>query len=105
MITAGSLLQAKRAYVVVRDTVRDYETLEKRLAEAERRLFDARAHVHRQKLRSSPRCKTCKCLCSCDRKTEISSCVNCTSRHKRVWLPKLAPNPSGMVSLVYLWSP
>jgi hypothetical protein len=40
---------AKRAYVVVRDTVRDYETLEKRLAEAERRLLDARAHVRRQK--------------------------------------------------------
>jgi hypothetical protein len=49
MLPAGPLLQAKRAYVVVRDTVRDYETLEKRLAEAERRLLDARAHVRRQK--------------------------------------------------------
>jgi ornithine cyclodeaminase/alanine dehydrogenase-like protein (mu-crystallin family) len=33
----------------VQDTVADYEILEKRLAEAERRLVDARAHVRRQK--------------------------------------------------------
>ena len=33
----------------MRDTVCDYETLEKRLAKAERRLVDARAHVRRQK--------------------------------------------------------
>ena len=39
----------KEAPLVVQDTVRDYETLEKRLAEAERRLVDARAHVRRQK--------------------------------------------------------
>jgi hypothetical protein len=46
MFPAGPLFASEeKATVVVRDTVRDYETLEKRLAEAERRLVDARAHV------------------------------------------------------------
>jgi hypothetical protein len=50
MFPAGPLFASEeKATVVVRDTVRDYETLEKRLAEAERRLVDARAHVRRQK--------------------------------------------------------
>jgi hypothetical protein len=76
----------------VQDTVSDYEILEKRLAEAERRLVDARAHVRRQKelieslerdgLSVAAEFTTLKNLQMLVRKTETSSCVNCTSRHK-----------------------
>ena len=77
----------------MQDTVADYEILEKRLAEAERRLVDARAHVRRQKelieslerdgLSVAAEFTTLKNFQTCAMRleNETNSCVNCISRH------------------------